>query len=125
MARKARSAAQRLEWRAAARWLARIEERAKSAELLAGLAVAAANVGQWWQARQWAAQAWASESATGRPFFRGLPPAWQRLAETIAAAALVHESPRERVDRNAGLRIDHPTRWPVLLIPSPRSPRGL
>lgn len=27
------------------------------------------------------------ESATGRPFFRGLPPTWQRLSEMIDAAA--------------------------------------
>lgn len=125
MARKARSPKQRRQWRLAARWLARIEKRAKRAERLAGLAVAAANVGQWPQARKLAAAAWALESATGRPYFRGLPPTWKRLAEIIEAAALARESSGETIDSDTDPRDDHPARWPVILVSSTRLPQGL
>ncbi len=120
----ARFPKQRREWRLAAHWLAHIEQRAKRAELLAGLAVAAVNVGQWQEAWQLAAEAWALESATGRPCFRELPPAWQRLTETIEAA-MAHESRTVAIHRDEDPRTNYPARWLVISIPSALAPQGL
>lgn len=124
MADRARSAEQRRHWRLAARWLAHIEERAKRAELFAGLAVAAANTGQWPEARRLSAEAWALESSTGRPFFRGLPPAWQRLAEMLEAAA-AHRPRTEPVNCDEDPRASCPARWPLISISAAFPPQAV
>jgi hypothetical protein len=76
-------------WAAAARWLGDVERSAREAEAQAALALAAANAGEWTEARKHARRAWALEFETGRPL-RHSPPTWQRFYQTIEAAANAH-----------------------------------
>jgi hypothetical protein len=78
------------DWAAAAQWLRGVEGLAGRAETQAALALRAANAGQWREARQHAHQAWALEFATGRPIWRGEPPAWDKLWQAVEAAFLAH-----------------------------------
>jgi hypothetical protein len=83
-ARSARLMVEAQEWQAAADWLGEVERHAKLAEDHARLAVAAAEAGQWPEAREHARQAWFREFMVGRPMRRGFPATWRRLYQAIA-----------------------------------------
>jgi hypothetical protein len=75
-------------WAAAARWLAEVERSAQEAEAQAAVALAAANAGEWSEAREHARRAWVLEFETGRPLRHS--PAWRLLHEAVEAAADAH-----------------------------------
>lgn len=78
-------------WRLAARWLGLVEHHARLAETEANEAIAAAQAGDWCDARRHAVRAWVLEFATGRPMRHGFPVAWQRLRQVIEEAASAHD----------------------------------
>jgi hypothetical protein len=83
------------DWRAAARWLAVIEGRAREAEKKATAAVMAAGTGQWTEALHNAELAGALEFSTGRALRHGFPLAWQALREEIEAGYIAHKLKEE------------------------------
>jgi hypothetical protein len=84
------------DWRAAARWLAQVEERARRAEAEAARAVEDALAGEWDAAVTHARRAWLHEFSTGRPL-RGRLPTWRRLYLAVEAAARPHLHPDTRI----------------------------
>lgn len=78
------------DWSAAARWLARVEEFARQAEVHAAAAVRAAAVGQWDEALQQAHRAWVREFSTGRPL-RKRETAWKDFLLAIEKAHRAHQ----------------------------------
>jgi hypothetical protein len=78
------------DWEAAALWLAQVEANARRAEARAAAAVAAAEVGRWREALQFAEQAWSLEFGSGRAIWRSPPFAWQKLLQAAEAAFLAH-----------------------------------
>jgi len=81
---------ERMDWAAAAGWLAEVERKAEEAEAEAEQALRAANAGAWREAAGHAGRAWTLEFATGRPL-RRQPATWQRLYEVLKAAELAHD----------------------------------
>jgi len=78
---------ERKAWEQAASWLTEVEHRAEQAEAQAGLAVAAANAGEWREAAEHAHRAWLIEFSTGRPI-RHNPPTWHRFHEIVEAGTV-------------------------------------
>jgi len=84
-------------WEQADWWLREVERRAEQAQTLAGLAVAAAEEGNWREAVANAHQAWTLEFSTGR-LLRHYPPTWLRLYEVIEDAATSTPHPGNPVE---------------------------
>jgi hypothetical protein len=83
------------DWRAAARWLAAIEDRAREAETKAVEALKAAGAGDWVEALRNAELAGALEISTGRALRHGFPLAWQALREEVEAGYIAHHLKEE------------------------------
>jgi hypothetical protein len=81
-----RGTAEEADWRAAARWLARVEQFARRAEAEASQAVRDAAAGAWHDALEHARRARACEFMTGRTVWRGTPTTWQPLLRAVFAA---------------------------------------
>ena len=81
-----RGTAGEADWRDASRWLARVEQFARRAEVEASQAVQAAAAGAWNDALGHAKWAQACEFLTGRTVWRGSPSTWQPLLRAIFAA---------------------------------------
>jgi hypothetical protein len=95
---------ERVDWEAAALWLAEVERRARDADLEAEKAIEAASAGDWRQAADHARRAWSMEFATGRTF-RGQTPTWQGLAEVLTAAARAHGDLEPDASHRFGIKV--------------------
>lgn len=78
--------AEETDWRAAVRWLARVEQFARRSEEEAFQAVLDATAGAWRNALEHAQRARACEFLTSRTVWRGTPTTWQPLLRAVFAA---------------------------------------
>jgi hypothetical protein len=105
-----RDTAEETDWRAAARWLARVEQFARRAEEEASQAVLDATAGAWHNALEHAQRARACEILTARTVWRGTPTTWQPLLRALFAAMPDHPAPEAacRADAQTGLPVTAP-----------------
>lgn len=78
-----RGTAEETDWRAAAKWLARVEQYARYAEDEAAKAVKTAAAGAWEKAYDHARLARGAEYLTSRAMWRGTPTTWQPLLRAV------------------------------------------
>ncbi len=97
--------AEETNWRAAARWLAGVEQFARRAEEEAFQAVLDATAGGWRNALEHAQWARACEFLTARTVWRGTPTTWQPLLRTVFAAMPDHLGCQERRAADAGTNL--------------------
>jgi hypothetical protein len=89
------------DWRAAARWLVRVEQFARRAEQEASQAVLDATAGTWHNALEHAQRARGCEFVTGRTVWHGTPTTWQPLLRAVFAAMPDHPAPAAAAKWNA------------------------
>jgi hypothetical protein len=109
-AEEQRGTAEEADWRAAARWLARVEQFAQRAEQEASQAVLDAAAGAWRGALEHTQRARACEFLTGRTVWRGTPTTWQPLLRAVFAAMPDHAVAENacHADAQTGLPVTSP-----------------